>query len=391
MLSTTSFMAGSGPRRPHPPPSQPPAVARVTPLVPEVSLFLSGSSGGGGGGPRYGGWNNHYERVTSSKGPTAAPQANYAFQQQPAPSALNISNDLRARSQPPSPHQPLLQGILKPIPDFSRMFDNSLSLYDSGDNTSGPRPQLEPMPTGRAVATHTQICFTDRVEGLLTTHIPLDNSHPMLLSTLESRDIHWPVASCSSEVPVRYQKPVIPTRDVWLSSPTTGTKVWDAATDATPPRHPAGGTVPEDSSPSLPPEILRVLNWQNEQLKLLQEQVRLLLDSSPHLNRSETQQQQQQQQQHHQLKQLQKNVAVVANETQTAGNVDGVRNEDNSRRVSTVATNTSSLWPEIQQGLARLHQIVEQEEEEGENSSNYGEINKENIPVRLQKTLRGFK
>ena len=82
---------------------------------------------------------------------------------------------------------------------------------------------------------------------------------------------------------------------------------------------------------------------------------------------------------------------MVANETQTAGNVDGVRNEDNSRRVSTVATNTSSLWPEIQQGLARLHQIVEQEEEEGENSSNYGEINKENIPVRLQKTLRDFK
>ena len=56
-----------------------------------------------------------------------------------------------------------------------------------------------------------------------------------------------------------------------------------------------------------------------------------------------------------------------------------------------MATNTSSLWPEIQQGLARLHQIVEQEEEEGENSSNYGEINKENIPVRLQKTLRDFK
>jgi hypothetical protein len=46
--------------------------------------------------------------------------------------------------------------------------------------------------------------------------------------------------------------------------------------------------------------------------------------------------------------------------------------------MSSVATNTSTLWPDIQQGLARLHQIVE---EEGENSSNYSEINKENIPV----------
>jgi hypothetical protein len=128
-----------------------------------------------------------------------------------------------------------------------------------------------------------------------------------------------------------------------------------------------------EESPGVPPEILRVLNWQNEQLKLLQEQVKLLLESSPRLNnRSEStlrqespQQQHQPQQQQQQLPQYQQMVPEVGN---------------SGRMSSTVATNTSTLWPEIQQGLARLQLIVEQEEE-GDESSNYGEINKENIPV----------
>ena len=38
-----------------------------------------------------------------------------------------------------------------------------------------------------------------------------------------------------------------------------------------------------DSSP-VPPDILKMLSWQNDQLKLLQEQVQALLQASPQQN-----------------------------------------------------------------------------------------------------------
>jgi hypothetical protein len=358
-------MAGSGPRRSHPAPSQPPAVARVTPLVPEVSLFLH--SGGGGPMPRYGGWNNKYD----NKGPAAMSPP---LRQQPPPAAdkppsfLNQSSGLMsARARPPSPHQPLLQGILKPMQDFSRLFDSSLSVCTEGGNSWPPPPvtkESAPAVTRGGISSDPAVLFSERVEGI-ATQVPVER----------------PAAYARSSPSHAYGS------TSYKAGPDRGmaTPYESAFTGLQEAVSPPEGRVRSDEtrleeSPAVPPEILRVLNWQNEQLKLLQEQVKLLLESSPRLNRSEStlrqeSPQQQHQQQHqqlpqhqllqHQLPQHQQMVPEVAN---------------SGRMSSTVATNTSTLWPEIQQGLARLQLIVEQEEE-GDESSNYGEINKENIPV----------
>jgi hypothetical protein len=345
------------------------------PLVPEVSLFLPG----GGGGLPYGGWNNN---IGGSKGaapglhqmvPNWRPSAGVMAHPRPMTPTFNNSSSLKVRSQPPSPHQPLLQGIRQPTSDFSRLFDTSLSIYDSSsggggavDNHNfGQRPEPG---QGRPPAA---ICFTDRVEGLATRIPPGPADVPV---SVPPQQINWqaPVKNPQTMIGAKDLEPVVVDNQ---SSPQSAMR--RPSMETPPPRifsnHNNNNGLPEEnSSPSVvPPEILRVLNWQNEQLRLLQEQVRLLLDSSsPHLNRSETRQQ--------------PSARASNNNTQPAE--DGVRVSEASRMVSTVGTNTSSLWPEIQQGLARLQQIVEQEEEEEEDSISYGEINKENIPV--SKTYR---
>jgi hypothetical protein len=354
-LSTVYTMAGSGPRRSHPAPSQPPAVARVTPLVPEVSLILH--SGGGGPMPRYGGWNNNYDKGPAAMSPPLRQQQPAAAADKP-PSLLNQSSGLMsARARPPSPHQPLLQGILKPMQDFSRLFDSSLSLCTEGGNSWPPPPATKesaPAVTRGGISSETGVRFSDRVEGI-ATQVPLER----------------PSAYAQSSPSHAYGSPS------YKAGPGTGVPYESAFPGlgeavSPPPARLRSNEARLEESPAVPPEILRVLNWQNEQLKLLQEQVKLLLESSPRLNRSESPQQQQQHQlpqhqQQHQLSLHQQMVPEVAN---------------SGRMSSTVATNTSTLWPEIQQGLARLQLIVEQEEEgEGDESSNYGEINKENIPV----------
>ncbi len=354
--SRVCSMAGSGPRRSHPAPSQPPAVARVTPLVPEVSLFLH-SGGGGGPIPRYGGWNNNNDKGQGAMSPPLRQQLPAAAADKP-PSFLNQSSGLMsARARPPSPHQPLLQGILKPMQDFSRLFDSSLSLCTEGGNSWPPATkESAPVVTRGGISSETGVRFSDRVEGI-ATQVPVERPASYARSS--------PALACGStsykagpdrETARPYESAFPGLREA-VSPPAARVRSKEARLE---------------ESPAVPPEILRVLNWQNEQLKLLQEQVKLLLESSPLLNRSEStlrkeSPQQQHQQQHQQLPQHQQTYPEAAN---------------SGRASSTVATNTSTLWPEIQQGLARLQLIVEQEEEgEGDESSNYGEINKENIPV----------
>jgi hypothetical protein len=315
--------------------------------------------------PRYGGWNNNYD----NKGQAAMSPP---LRQQPPPAAdkppslLNQSSGLMsARARPPSPHQPLLQGILKPMQDFSRLFDSSSSLCTEGGNSWPPPPVTKesapPVVTRGGISSDPAVRFSDRVEGI-ATQVPVER--PDARSNLA----HAYGSTSYKAGPDRgtatpYESAFPGVREA-VSPPAARVRSDEARLE---------------ESPAVPPEILRVLNWQNEQLKLLQEQVKLLLESSPRLNnrsestfRQESPQQQQQQhqlpQQQHQLPQHQQMVPEVAN---------------SGRMSSTVATNTSTLWPEIQQGLARLQLIVEQEEEgeEGDESSNYGEINKENIPV----------
>ncbi len=366
-LSKVCSMAGSGPRRSHPAPSQPPAVARVTPLVPEVSLFLH-SGGGGGPMPRYGGWNNNYDnKGQAAMSPPLRQQLPAAAADKP-PSFLNQSSGLMsARARPPSPHQPLLQGILKPMQDFSRLFDSSLSVCTEGGNSWPPPPvtkESAPVVTRGGISSDPAVRFSDRVEGI-ATQVPLER--PALSSPSHAYGSTSYKAGSDRGTAVPYESAFPSLREA----------------ESPPPARVRSDEARLEESPAVPPEILRVLNWQNEQLKLLQEQVKLLLESSPRLNRSESTHrqespQQQHQQQHQQLPQHQLPQHQLPQHQQMVPEV-----ANSGRMSSTVATNTSTLWPEIQQGLARLQLIVEQEEEEGEGdeSSNYGEINKENIPV----------
>ncbi len=304
---------------------------------------------------------------------------NPTLRQQPPPAAadkppslLNQSSGLMsARARPPSPHQPLLQGILKPMQDFSRLFDSSLSLCTEGGNSWPPPVTKEsaPVVTRGGISSNPAVRFSDRVEGI-ATQVPVERPAAYAQSNPSHAygSTSYKVGP-DRETTVPYESAFPGVREA-VSPPASRVRSDEARLE---------------ESPAVPPEILRVLNWQNEQLKLLQEQVKLLLEASPRLNRSEStlrqespqqhQQQHQQQQQQHQQQLQQQQLPQHQQMFPEVGN--------SVRMSSTVATNTSTLWPEIQQGLARLQLIVEQEEgeEEGDESSNYGEINKENIPV----------
>ena len=183
------MMAGGGPRRPHPPPSQP-AVARVTPMVPEVSLFfpsqtkprpspqmwqlgeprgrvpLDGFSGnnqasnpGNNGflgnpsnpslqsqrnfdnpsntGPRmFNNSSNSAPRTFNNLNPQRRP-LNLPSNPSPTPSAVNSPVPAPAPHRAPTPTQ------FKPQSDFSRMFAGGLDMtcLVPGETGSGGVPK----------------------------------------------------------------------------------------------------------------------------------------------------------------------------------------------------------------------------------------------------------
>jgi len=112
-----------------------------------------------------------------------------------------------------------------------------------------------------------------------------------------------------------------------------------------------------EGSPSIPPELMNLLSWQNEQLRRLQDQVQQLLAASPQGQEGQ-----------------QTPPAVDSKSTScspplrrgTRGSQLVSSNSTPSVLPSTasVATNTSSLWPDIQKGLARLREVEEEEQEE---------------------------
>jgi len=108
-----------------------------------------------------------------------------------------------------------------------------------------------------------------------------------------------------------------------------------------------------DHSP-IHPDVIKLLNWQNEQLKLLQEQVQTLLNCSPGAG-------------------MKTSCSAVQTEFLDAA---AVRNQSTNqtttstgRSMSTTSTNTSSVWPEIQRGMDRLHLAIQEEEEEEDHSA----------------------
>lgn len=289
-------MAEFGPRRPHPPPSQP-SVARVAPMVPEVSLFFGNS------------WINSRSGLELDRypGEPRTQTESYAVRQ-PTPSQFhsNNSSGVNAPLAPPSPHKPVLHGLVRPTPDFSRMFDNSGNLSGYGGHS-----QTQYKPSRR------QVGFPDYVEP--------ENSGPNFFNygSFESR----------TPEPENRKLERTDSKDLRKSA---SLPEFDFNTTNSP----------------VHPEILKVLSWQNEQLKLLQDQVQLLLQSSPQMNRASDE--------------------VASSVSENISSPEPVGEPLRNRSVSSVSTNTSTLWPEIQRGLERLHNVIheenEKEEEEEENS-----------------------
>ena len=284
-------MAGFGPRRPHPPPSQP-SVARIAPMVPEVSLFFSNSWINSRSGLEMDRYPGEYRATIEPRGSS-----------QPVRFQSNNSSGVNAPLDPPSPHKPVLNGLVRPTPDFSRMFDNSGNMSGYGAGYQDTNNYYE-----------RRVGFPDYVEPVNS------GSNPYNYSSFESR------------TPEPDQRKLNRTNSEDLVKSLS---------------------LPEFNSnaPSSPlhPEILKVLSWQNEQLKLLQDQVQMLLQSSPQLNLGADE--------------------VVDIEPQTTRRNEQLKEPYRSKTMSSVSTNTSTLWPEIQRGLERLHHVIQEENEEEEENS----------------------
>merc|ERR1719334_894548 len=118
---------------------------------------------------------------------------------------------------------------------------------------------------------------------------------------------------------------------------------------ATPPPHSAAPSPSSLPNYQLPPELGQVIAWQNEQLMKLQEQVSALIAASPpacpHTPPAcgpggpscDTA-----------SPHLRKNVVCAATNTNATSN--------NYSNTNNVATNTSTLWPQLGQCLERLRQ-----------------------------------
>lgn len=269
-------------------------------MVPEASLFMSNSRADMDFGQfsRAVDGSSHEPRV-----PTSRPQGN----QSPTMFASNSSSGAMPPMDPPSPHKNLLQGILRPTPDFSRMFDSHIAAP-----TENGAPNQEDNPR--------RIMFSDYVEPLksrsTTTHGNIEEKR-----TKQNAESH-----------------------------------------ATPKHSTEFQLIGVENSP-VHPEILKVLNWQNEQLKLLQEQVQVLLQSSP---------------------QTVQTVKDGCNaESQTPGSAQPMQEnpKPNVRTVSSVSTNTSNLWPEIQKGLNKLHEAVQKEQEDLDEGLTLGDMRNSEIKV----------
>jgi hypothetical protein len=368
-------MDGSRPRHQHPSPSHP-AVAKIAPMVPEVSLF-------------FGGRDIRQEQVQRSQFNVRqknvfgqqqrmnySPAEDYnRFYSSPVHPAYN--NSIGSPLPPPMPTNRLLQNTTRPS-EFSRNFEN-LSLSESLHSNGNQAHNYLATTTTESNNNREKVNFVDYVQPLA--------SHSPLCQLSRRKD---------GESKAHYS---------YDSDFRQGPRESKSA----------------DDSP-LPPDILKVLNWQNDQLKLLQEQVSALLQASPQHN----QKQHQHQQQYPILgdskaneeepikantnipaenecgenqwnvvnnksgaysqsasKDINKDILDVQN---TDGNTEGYSKQNgvnasaSSGNQRSVATNTSTLWPEIQNGLRKLTEALNEEEEE-DSYSNAGEIRKSAIRV----------
>ena len=235
-------MSNLRPRPPLPPPASP-AICRVQPLVPELSLFVPGHG---------------------------------------------------APPPPPQPHLPPTHHLL-PQSDLSRQFHRSeATLFLSGSNS-------DILP--RKVQWSDQQSETQNV----ATQYPASVSRP----------------SSASQSPVTFSQPPSSVSQ----SPATVLPPSASFVQQTPPAGNRGGSQqPEWSSP-VHPDILAVLNWQNDQLARLQDQVSRLLAASP----------------------------AEVRASPTTNTRDVAVGSPILRRAATVSTNTSTAWPQVSDSQGVIH------------------------------------
>jgi len=328
-------MDGFRPRHQHPSPSHP-AVAKISPMVPEVSLFFGGG--------------HHPSAPRSNFNPNNQQQMTNRYYGSYSHERNSYNHSIGSPLPPPQPANRLLQDTARHSSEFSRNFDNlsiSESFHSNGNIKTNNYESSNESNNNRE-----KVKFVDFVEPFTSTS------------------------------PFSQQR---------------STKLDENVYDGNFRRGRLRESQNNDDSP-VPPDILKVLNWQNDQLKLLQEQVSALLQASP-------QQQQQSNRSTQEYPLIQDGGAISNYEGHSLS-------EDNRRRISsekalnskivestasntdqlfssvsassnqrTVATNTSTLWPQIQSGLQKLTEAMNEVEGEEDSYSNVGEIRKSAIGV----------
>ena len=229
-------MAGSRPRQQHPSPSHP-AVAKIAPMVPEVSLFFGGAR----------------PQLQERPQQVHAMHQNYTQLGQGYYRPINPYNqdfiDLSVGSPLPAPPQPSNrqpQSALRRSSEFSRNFD-SLSLSGSFHSSNG----------------------NSQSENRFGNYNESNNNR----GKVQFVDYVQPISSTS---PFAY-------RNSEISYIDSSSRQVENKSDYDYDRGARESQVKTNES-TVPPEILKVLNWQNDQLKMLQEQVTSLLQASPQYN-----------------------------------------------------------------------------------------------------------
>jgi len=293
-------MAGKGPRNPHPPPSQPSA------MVPEASLFFGGRQETNG------------ERGSAvHNNNIIMPRDNYDYQNinipRPKFEAERIKNennppyhnlydqkqvDVSVGCPLPAPQrsQTILKGIARPATEFSTIFDHPAVIEKKNS------PKYNDIENCKKE----KVRFVDYVE-------PVTSISP--ISQNSKTDLHK-----------RMSYKILP-------------KELDGD----------GFDQKRNEESPVPPEILKVLDWQNSQLKLLQQQVKALLQASPQ-NHAVAQSLQLPSE-----NQLEKDIMLRQK-------TDEVKSHTPTQ--CSVSTNTSMLWPDIQQGLEKLKKTFNEDAEQ---------------------------
>jgi len=267
-------MSSQAPRPPHPPPASP-AIARVLPMVPELSLFMPGQP-----------------RQPSSLSPSHPHQPVPARQHNQLPARQPIHHNLVPQSDPPPrPHLPPSHHLV-PQSDFSREFLRSeATLFLSGstetpvrrvqfqtDNSPGQVRQAgaehgyQARPINSAVTGHGNQGRPSNPAGAgqVAGHSHSDRLRfPDQVQQLHRYD--FGVQDSLEQNTAQHVKPRSYDPNQEQHNPSVNTQ------NTLPPPAVAPPQIPS----SLPPDIMSVLTWQNDQLAKLQDQVARLLAASP--------------------------------------------------------------------------------------------------------------